>query len=637
MTIILDGLVIVGLIILAQIIQRFVPKVPLPLIEILLGVGLGLTNQNFALKGFNSELFLLGVIAPLMFNDGQNTSRRALSRNMWNVLMLSVGLVLVTVLIVAGLTAWLIPTLGFWTVFVLASVLSPTDATAVNGITQQLTLPERLTQILEGESLLNDATGIVIFDFGLTVIASGQVAIGHGISEFLIEFFGGLILGFALGYLVVWFRLWLQSLGLDQSAIMVPIQLATPFVVYLIGNQIGVSGILAVVAAGLVHGLERDRLRMTSTRLQVVTTTVWQVVSDMLNGLVFVLLGLILPLVFHEGGTQWLRLSALAFAIYAVMLLVRFVFVRFTLNLPLRLPRNLSSWLVAMFGSHGTMTLALALSLPLNFPERSQLLVVAALVILFSLIVPTILAPVFVPAAPAPVGPDEATARQEMLASTAEWLKHQPDTVARAHVQGMLQEQSGVRLRFDRTKLRALLAAADTVERAAIKAATDSAELPAFVAPAYNRYLAAQSGQYNSNIFRRMLMSLLWQVMGVRLRGKIPNRGQATPQMRAVVKNGQSAFLQAETIGYNAVMAWTRTGEETPEMGMLATMYQQRHSRFLTQDDLQAEENSLYVQAFQVEYQYIDNQLRQKLMTNEVAKALREQISYDQMVYMQQH
>jgi len=638
MAIILGGLAIVGLIILAQIIQRFVPRVPLPLIEILLGLLLGLFDKKYALHGFNSELFLLAVIAPLMFNDGQNTSRRALSRNMWNILMLSVILVVITVIVVAGLTAWLVPALSFWTVFVLAAVLSPTDATAVDGITRQLTLPEQLSQILEGESLLNDATGIVIFDFGVTVLASGQVAVGHGIEEFFFEFFGGLIAGFILGYVVVWIRLWLQSIGLDQSAVMVPIQLATPFVVYLVAEALGVSGILAVVATGLVHGLERDRLRMTATRLQVVTLTVWQVVSDMLNGLVFVMLGLILPFVFKNVGANWLPLVGLALAIYLVMLLVRFVFARYILNLPFNLSRSLGAWLVAMFGSHGTVTLALALSLPANFPDRSQLLAVAALVILFSLIMPTILGPHFVPEVPDTEGPDFATARQAMLDNTADWLKHQPETLARAHVQGMLQEQSGLRVRFDREKLLAMLKQTEAVDRAAVQQATANQEIPSFAMNGYDRFLAAQAAQYTSNIFQRLFHSLVWQVMGVRMRAKAPKGSrQMTPRMREMMETGRTAFIKAEGIGYSAVEDWIEQQERTPELAMLSSIYQQRHNRFLDQDDLQTQENSLYVQAFQVEYQYIDTQVSQRALSNEVAKELREQISYDQMVYMQQH
>ncbi|KRO17835.1 cation:proton antiporter [Lacticaseibacillus saniviri] len=637
MEILLYGLAIVGLIIVAQVMQGFMSRMPLPLIEIALGLIVGILVPRLALQQFDSNLFMMAVVAPLMFNEGQNTSRRALSRNLVNVLMLAVVLVVITVIGVSGLVSWIKPEYSFWSVFILAAILSPTDATAVSGLTANLTIPERLMQLLEGESLFNDATGIVILNFGLAVIASGKVAIQQGVETFFITFLGGILVGVIGGYLIVWIRIWLQQRGIDHSGVMVPIHLMTPFVVYLIAEAFDVSGILAVVATGLIHGLERDHLQMMATRMIVVTNTVWQVVTDLLNGVVFVLLGLSLPLAFRDSK-DWPAYIGIAFVLYLLMLAVRWLFIRFTLTLPLQMTRSRASSLLTLFGSHGTVTMALALSLPATLVFRQQVVLIAALVVLFSLVVPTLVAPSLLPPAPTMIGPDFSTARKNMLEETASWMMHQGgESVARQRVVSTLREQTGDRMRANRTLTRQLMAQAQDVEIQAISDQVAAGKLPSYAASGYQRYLNANMQLNQRGVVRRWFQNIIWQVFSVPLRRRIRRtREQMTDENRQEIVKKRDLIVQLEQIGYEAAMRWLKQQERTPEANVIASFYQQRHNRFVANDDLNAEENSLYVMAFQYEYQYVDTQLRAKQLSTEVANALREQISYDEMVYMQQ-
>jgi NhaP-type Na+/H+ and K+/H+ antiporters len=153
-------------------------------------------------------------------------------------------------------------------------------------------VPSAVMSTLENESLFNDASGIVALNLAIAAAVTGQFSLISGIGNFLYVFFGGIIAGGILGAIIVAIRLRLINMHVDAPSVMVPFTLLTPFVVYLLAEAIGVSGILAVVVTGLIHGIQQDRLRLTSSRLQIVMTSTWSVVSSLLNGIVFVLLGL---------------------------------------------------------------------------------------------------------------------------------------------------------------------------------------------------------------------------------------------------------------------------------------------------------------------------------------------------------
>ncbi|CAK1226240.1 NhaP-type Na+/H+ or K+/H+ antiporter (NhaP) [Fructobacillus cardui] len=185
-------------------------------------------------------------------------------------------------------------------------------------------MPKGLNQSLELESLFNDATGIVLLDLALSFFTKGSLSPMTGIGYFLFVSLGGLLVGALLSLLVVGLRMYLNFHATSAKATTIPLNLLTSFVIYIVAEHLGTSGILAVVAAGLVHNWEHSKLQLIATESQIVTTTV-------LNGIVFVILDLALPAIFktitHFGWIGSLILIALAGAIYLVMFLGRFLWV----------------------------------------------------------------------------------------------------------------------------------------------------------------------------------------------------------------------------------------------------------------------------------------------------------------------
>lgn len=624
---------IIAAIVVAQILNHLVPQIPVPLWEIVLGMGLAAVPQIIHFE-LDPEVFLLGIIAPLMFNDGQNTNRRALTRDISSVLLLSVGLVVLTAILVAAGVTWVDPTYVFWPIFIMVALMSPTDATAVSGITAQVSLPERLMNLLEGESLFNDATGIVAFNFGLSSLVAGDVQIGHGVMEFLMEFFGGILLGLLLGYVFVVLRIMLQRAGIDQSGVMVPIQLATPFIIYLIGDAVHVSGILAVVAAGIMHGMEKDRLQLSASRLQVVTKTVWDVLSDILNGVVFVILGIVLPAIF-TATKDWQKYLGFAVLLYIIMFAIRWLYIRFFIRKDFGVPAPRAATLLTVFGSHGTVTLALALSLPNSFPNRNAVIEIAALVILLSLLIPTISGRAILPPVAGNFGPDVDTARNQMLVYVIDWLdKEVPTSPEKTAVLSSLHIEQSMQQHEDTKKVLVIFKQAEQVEEAALKQAVAAGQLDERSASVYERYLQVNSLENHNHFFKTFMRMILFRLFGLIFRRRFKrNMRNWSPE---IIKQKQDMMVQAENIGYDAVQSWLSQQPKSPAITQLQLYYEQRHQH--TNRDNAEEDivSSLYTSVFQQKYQYVNQQLADKAINETVAKQLREQISYDEMVYMQQ-
>lgn len=288
---------------------------------------------------------------------------------------------------------------------------------------------------LENESLFNDASGIVALDLALTAFTTGKFSLSQGIEHFVVVFFGGIIVGIILGMAIVFIRILFQRRALDTIAVILPFNLLTPFIVYLAAEHLHLSGILAVVAAGLVHGIQQSRLRLTSTQTQVVTKTTWEVVANLLNGFVFVLLG-------ASGPSVWNDLSAseaahlpilviIAVSLYLLMGLLRFLWCMLNLvTLAGRETRLKDAFILSLSGVHGTITLAMAFSLPLvvagqAFPYRSAIILVAGMIILLSLIIPTLILPIVLPTKQAAFTPEEFSDQMVRMVNFAiEQLRH---------------------------------------------------------------------------------------------------------------------------------------------------------------------------------------------------------------------
>lgn len=391
---------------LTGIVARYIRAVPLPLIQIGLGAAVSWPQQGLHIA-FDPELFLLLFIPPLLFADGWRIPKREFFALHQPILRLALGLVLFTVIGLGYLIHWMIPGMPLTVAFALAAVVSPTDAVAVSAITRKLGMPSQTMHVLEGESLLNDASGLVALKFAVAATLTGLFSWTAVAQDFLWMALGGLGVGASIGwgFAVARDRV-TRRLGDVAATQMVLLLLLLPFAAYIVGEQIGVSGILAAVAAGITTNFaELNRSEFIAERMQ--TEGTWTMVEAAFNGAIFLLLGLQLPAIIgetlREAGHEWWLPISHAAAITLALLLLRWVWLTVGVQSSLwRIPRGdrmveKPSWLLTLAttlaGIRGAVTLAGALSVPLllndgtAFPGREQLIFLATGTILFTLLI----------------------------------------------------------------------------------------------------------------------------------------------------------------------------------------------------------------------------------------------------------
>ena len=225
-------LIFIVVVILSSFVHIFLSKVPLAFIQIILGMLLYITPVPVDFN-FDSELFMVALIAPLLFVEGVQVSRVHLRRYIKPVLMMALGLVVTTVIVVGLFVHWIWPELPMAAAFALAAILCPTDAVAVQAITKGKVLPKGSMTILEGESLLNDAAGIISFKIAVAALITGTFSVANAIEQFLISSIGGFIVGLIIGVVLVRARVSLTRRGIENVNMFTFIQLLTPFVTYL--------------------------------------------------------------------------------------------------------------------------------------------------------------------------------------------------------------------------------------------------------------------------------------------------------------------------------------------------------------------------------------------------------------------
>lgn len=405
-------LILLMLVGVSRLLGRVIP-LPLPLVQIAAGALLAWPTLGLHVA-LDPELFLFLFLPPLLFSDGWRMPKREFWQLRGPILTLAVGLVLFTVVGAGYFIHWLLPGIPLPVAFALAAVLSPTDAVAVSAISQNR-LPTPLMHILQGEALMNDASGLVTFKFALVAAVTGAFSLANASVTFVLVAVGGLAIGVALSWLVGRLRAWMIARGWDDPATHVVFMLLLPFAAYVLAERVGASGILSAVAAGMMQSWLDLLPRQTNTRL--LNRSVWSLLEFAFNGLIFLLLGLQLPDIIkavasHETSL-WPTLLYRCFdvlAIFLVLLVLRFVWVQSIWRLSIllrrwrgkaeitRVPSARSCWLLTVGGVRGAVTLAGVMSVPMfmgadAFPERDLLIFIAAGVILLSLIAACIALP----------------------------------------------------------------------------------------------------------------------------------------------------------------------------------------------------------------------------------------------------
>ncbi len=376
-------------------------RIPYSILLVLGGLLLGFVPglPRFTL---DPDVVFLLLLPPLLYSSAWLTSWRDFRANLRPISLLALGLVLLTTVVVAVVAHALIPDLPWAVAFVLGAIVSPTDAVAATSIAQRLGIPQRIVTIIEGESLVNDATGLVAYRFAVAAVVAGVFSLGEASLQFVLVSVGGIALGLAAGWGLSYVHRWL-----DNPPLEITITLVTPFAVYLLGEEVlHVSGVLATVTTGLYLTWRAPTFFSSGTRLQ--AYAVWETLTFLLNGLVFMLIGLQLPGILAILNTTIARRSPILLVWYAILvsltvILVRLVWVFPQAILPRLLSRRLRErdpfpgWrtvvLIGWTGMRGAVSLAAALALPevtaagTAFPERAFVIYLTFGVILATLVV----------------------------------------------------------------------------------------------------------------------------------------------------------------------------------------------------------------------------------------------------------
>lgn len=409
------GLLLIAAVLVSSVVDQIVPKVSLPLIQIGMGVIIALLAPAAIRIELNPDLFLVAFIAPLLYDEAKHADKELLWRDRKPILSLAIGLVIATTLAIGFAVNAFIPSIGLAAAFALGAALGPTDAVAVSSLAKEVDIPERQASILKGELLLNDASGIVSFQFALAAAITGTFSFIDASANFLFEFFGGLVVGAALGYLGKFIVNRVRAIGVENTTFHVLFEVLTPFLVYLISSSIHVSGIIAVVVAGLVNVIAPRTIGPSVARMNIVSSNVWHVLSFTLNGIVFVLLGTQLPKAMQyswgdisiDNGVLVAYVLGITFVLHGVrfiwVLVMEFFFVKRKKKRAFRLDDVRTSLVTTLCGAKGTITLSILFTIPVylstgvRFPQRDLIIFLACGVILCTLLLATFVVPLLAP------------------------------------------------------------------------------------------------------------------------------------------------------------------------------------------------------------------------------------------------
>lgn len=433
------ALVLLLAVVVSGLLARLLPlPVPRPLVQIAFGAAIGLFAD--VRVSLDPDIFFVLFLPPLLFLDGWRIPREELVKDRVIIVELALGLVVFTVAGMGFFIHWMIPAMPLAVAFALAAIVSPTDPIAVSAIARRVPIPKRMLHILEGESLLNDASGLVCFRFAVAAALTGTFSLPDAMASFVWVAAGGIAVGALLTYAVTRAKDWISERFGEDTGSQILISLLIPFGSYLLAEELGCSGILAAVAAGLAMSFaETSGRAMAATRVR--RSTVWDTIQFTANGIIFVLLGEQLPAILAGASETvditgnrepwWLLLYVVA--ITAGLAALRFAWVWLSLRLTLlrgRDRRTSPSWRIiaamSVSGVRGAVTLAGVLTLPLTlndgtpFPARELAIFLAMGVIILSLVAASFLLPLLLRGLELPPEPSHQAEEDRARVAAAE-------------------------------------------------------------------------------------------------------------------------------------------------------------------------------------------------------------------------
>jgi len=381
-------------------------KIAYPILLVLAGLPLGFVP---ALSGIEIKPDLIFVIflPPLLYEAAWNTSWKDLWKWRRVIISFAFPIVIITSCVVAFVSSALIPGFTLATGFLLGGIISPPDAVSASAILKNIKVPKRFVTIVEGESLMNDASSLVVFRFALAAVATGSFVFSHAATSFVLVIVMGILIGIAVGIVFYTIHRWLPT----TTNIDIVLTFITPYAMYMIAEEFNFSGVLAVVSGGLFLSIRRHQFLSNRSRLQGIN--VWEAVAFVLNGFVFILIGLELPVIIKGLGPDGLQPAIIySLIITGALIVTRFastfgatVFTMFMgqfITVQDRRPGWKAPILLGWTGMRGVVSLAAALSIPVTlssgagFPNRDMILFITFTVILVTLVLQGLTLPALV-------------------------------------------------------------------------------------------------------------------------------------------------------------------------------------------------------------------------------------------------
>lgn len=382
-----------GITLLAVLCSKF--NFPFPIVLVLSGVAISLIPALPTIS-LSPEIIFLIFLPPLLHDAAWNTNLHNFKENKRNIILAAFGVVLFTTLLVGTVAHYFIPGMSWSLGFLLGAIVSPTDAVGAISLTKKLHLPRRVITILEGESMVNDASGLVAYKYGVAAVMSGNFIFWQAGLDFLFVIAGSIVIGFLIAYVGY---LLLKNIIVDPILV-TAFSFLVPFAVYLVAEHFECSGVLAVVVAGLYLSYKAKPSISNESRITIYAT--WDVITFILNGLIFILIGLQLRTVMNGiSNYSVFDLILYALLVSAAVIIARFVFIVPAATLPRKLSKTIrknetfsskNMLLVGWAGIRGVISLAAALSLPVllpggqPFPQRNLIIYLTFCVIFISLV-----------------------------------------------------------------------------------------------------------------------------------------------------------------------------------------------------------------------------------------------------------
>ena len=405
-------LILLAAIYLSNVVNRFLPIISVPIIQIALGAIITLLPFGFRLD-LDPDLFFVLFVAPLIFHVSLLADKKTMWAQRKPILNMGILLVFVTVVVMGYLVNLLIPSIPLAAAFALIAALGPTDDVAVASVGKRVNVPPKIMNILQGESIINDASGIVSFQFALAAMLTGSFSLIYATGRFFVVALGGIVVGLLFSAIKYNFVRWIRSLGMENVTLYLLFEILTPFIIYLIAEGFEVSAILAIFAAGIAHSFNRDKFNPERANYNIASESVWSMLTFTLEGLVFVVLGIQLPQILSSINqntysiTTW-GIVAYILLIILLLLILRFVWSIVTIKKSIYddaehpISKFRAGIIFSLSGARGAVTLASVMSIPLflkesiAFPERDLIILLASGVIVVSLLITSFILPLCV-------------------------------------------------------------------------------------------------------------------------------------------------------------------------------------------------------------------------------------------------